>query len=307
MDYERHYLRPVSGGHKAGVESVEQTREMDRMIARQSVATERLRRQRRLLRQAREARRSPFSGTPSSSSILHEQSRALSIRKYIYRHSLYALHIGSNRHTGFRPCPTAGELASSPHLVAQLLPFLRREIQALPLGPGADIPFLATYVGEVFKSLEVRSEGSVRLLADLFGVEGAERLAEHFCHEVATWLRSGARSCAEFDRRVRYDMRGMAAQRRGFSTAQASSWRLQRGEEGANARVAESAGKWVRRPSAVEERVGREYVAPSNVEDDSATRSCEAARSSNDDAASRRSRLLARLAKEREELAARAG
>lgn len=285
VDYQRFYLRPRDA---ASNDDGPSSSLIDGQVARQSMAAERIRRQRRLLRQrqAREERRA--NERSSSAAILAEQSRSLALRKYIYRRRLYALHIGSNRFTGFQSTPTPKDLAQSPHLVSQLLAFLRREIQALPLGPAVDVPFLSTYVTEVFKSLDVRSEGSVRLLGDLFGDEA---LAEHFCHEVTTWLRSGARTCAEFDRKVRYaveereEARATAAAAAAAAAAEASSSSSTPGIPPAKA-------------DGDNKRLRSIASTPS---------SAEASHSQDDDVAAKRRRLLlARLAHEKEELAARA-
>lgn len=77
----------------------------------------------------------------------------------------------------------------------------------MPLGPSVDVRFLVTYVVSIIKSMDIRSEGAAKLLAELFGDDDDSEghgLADHFCHEVMTFLRSGARTCKEFDTKAQY-------------------------------------------------------------------------------------------------------
>lgn len=81
----------------------------------------------------------------------------------------------------------------------------------------------------VLKSLDVRGDAIARLLDDLFE---DRQLAEHFCHEIMTFLRSGAKNCAEFDRRAQYQWPWMTS--RGHSlTASRNRQQAQRQNQAA--------------------------------------------------------------------------
>ncbi|CCL98025.1 uncharacterized protein FIBRA_00018 [Fibroporia radiculosa] len=70
------------------------------------------------------------------------------------------------------------------------------------------IKFLTTFVLSLMKSLDIRSEPAVRLLAEFLDLDsGGERLnAEHFAHELYSYLRSPYRDLAVYDTVVQYDV-----------------------------------------------------------------------------------------------------
>lgn len=110
--------------------------------------------------------------------------RQLGVRRRVYRQNLYCKHVGSNRTSKLAAPPSAAEIASTPVLQSTLLQFIRRDLLAFPMA-NLDVEFLATYMLTVLKSLHAKSEEAVRLLSDFLGFAGAE----HFCHEVYTFLR----------------------------------------------------------------------------------------------------------------------
>jgi E3 ubiquitin-protein ligase Topors len=80
----------------------------------------------------------------------HKLERALTRRRWIYQHNLYAKvstlsqflvipfsdvnaaiqqHVASNSYTRYRPYPSPAQFASSPDLIARMTAFLRRELR----------------------------------------------------------------------------------------------------------------------------------------------------------------------------------
>ncbi|KAN0111875.1 hypothetical protein V8E52_008081, partial [Russula decolorans] len=128
--------------------------------------------------------------------------RAVSRRRWIYRHKLYAKHVASNKYTRYRPYPTPSQFAASQDLVSRMTIFLRRE---LLVWPNADVEFLVTFVISLMKSIDIRTESAVKLLAEFLDMDtqyvAGERHvnAEHFAHEIYCYLRSPYRDLGMYD------------------------------------------------------------------------------------------------------------
>lgn len=161
--------------------------------------------------QSRSFRPHPYRTRPRYENYQQEASdrweKQLSIRRRVYRQSLYCKHMGTNRSSRLAPPASPQTIAKTPSLQQILLHFIRRELLAYPM-TNLDVEFLATYSINVFRSLHVKSNESINLLADFLGMEGAQ----HFCHEVYTFLRfisagSGAHpdKIAAFDAWATYD------------------------------------------------------------------------------------------------------
>ncbi|KAE9404214.1 hypothetical protein BT96DRAFT_813849 [Gymnopus androsaceus JB14] len=126
--------------------------------------------------------------------------RALAKRKWIYRHDLYAKHIASNSYTRFRPFPTPAQFAASPDLISRTTSFLRRELLVW-----MDLDFLTTFIISLMKAIDIRSETAVKLLAEFLDmdapyVEGGRHVnAEHFAHEVYSYVRSPYKDLFVYD------------------------------------------------------------------------------------------------------------
>jgi len=121
-------------------------------------------------------------------------------------------HVASNKYTRYRPYPTPSQFAASQDLVSRMMVFLRRE---LLVWPNADVEvrvsvyntiilvprlsvhpncttfrtqFLVTFVVSLMKSIDIRSESAIKLLAEFLDMDtqyvAGERHvnAEHFAH-----------------------------------------------------------------------------------------------------------------------------
>ncbi|KAK4198819.1 hypothetical protein QBC40DRAFT_349917 [Triangularia verruculosa] len=167
--------------------------------------------------------------------------RAFERRRYIYRHNLYSLHIGSSPYTSYAPSiPSPQILSSTPHLLSKARLFLRRELQVFfPLSTSASSSVLSTsqnpeflleYVISILKSVDFQSESGAadayNLLKDymIFPENGEDR-TNLFLHELKTWMRwrgepSGSVSLETWDRGVQYPSPRNVDNRRGANGAE---------------------------------------------------------------------------------------
>ncbi|ORY27653.1 hypothetical protein BCR39DRAFT_594419 [Naematelia encephala] len=126
-------------------------------------------------------------------------------RRSIYQHELYAKHVGSNTLTKFRPNPTPRQLSEDPSLVQRATAFLRRELRVWTL---TDVEFLTNHILALLKAVDIRSDPAVRLLSEyLDNPDGPNypRGAEHFAHELYSFLRSPYKELRKWDEVAQYD------------------------------------------------------------------------------------------------------
>ncbi|KAH9992157.1 hypothetical protein BJV77DRAFT_455127 [Russula vinacea] len=113
-----------------------------------------------------------------------------------------------NKYTRYRPYPTPTQFAASQDLISRMTVFLRRE---LLVWPNADVEFLVTFVISLMKSIDIRSESAIKLLAEFLDMDtqyvaGERHInAEHFAHEIYCYLRSPYRDLGVYDSVVQYD------------------------------------------------------------------------------------------------------
>ncbi|KAI9435112.1 hypothetical protein H4582DRAFT_2080032 [Lactarius indigo] len=118
--------------------------------------------------------------------------RAVSRRRWIYQHNLYAKHVASNKYTRYRPYPTPAQFTASQDLISRMT-------------------FLVTFVISLMKAIDIRSESAIKLLAEFLDMDKSyipgERYvnAEHFAHEIYCYLRSPYRDLSVYDSVVQYD------------------------------------------------------------------------------------------------------
>lgn len=132
---------------------------------------------------------------------------SLRTRRQVYRESLYSLHIGSNRHSGYQEI-TPASFSSSLDLQSRCRAFLRRELQVfafLDQGPsprGGSRAYLIEYIVAILKTNDPKDANghAVDLVADFLGRENAALLL----HELMAWLRSPYARLGEWDAQVQY-------------------------------------------------------------------------------------------------------
>jgi hypothetical protein len=154
-----------------------------------------------------------FRHTPIPVSRVDEEA-LIRRRRYIYRHHLYSLHIGSNRVSRFHNIAPQ-DVAASPDLQSKARKWIRRELQVFSfLDPATsstkasnsklagNAEFLLEYVVAILKTLELKdSSGRAEdLLAEFLGRENA-RL---FLHELESWMRSPYKELRDWDRVMQY-------------------------------------------------------------------------------------------------------
>ncbi|KAF9074096.1 hypothetical protein BDP27DRAFT_1317302 [Rhodocollybia butyracea] len=193
-DYQKHFLPPLRTSSPKPLLP----------LANRPNAPGRRERTRRIPREVRERSRREREEREESDRF----ERALAHRKWIYRHDLYAKHVSSNSYTRFRPFPTPAQFAASPDLISRTTSFLRRE---LLVWMDLDVEFLMTFTISLMKAIDIRSESAVKLLAEFLDIdtpylEGGRHVnAEHFAHEVYTYVRSPYKDLFVFDTVVQYD------------------------------------------------------------------------------------------------------
>ncbi|KAF8920342.1 hypothetical protein CPB85DRAFT_1248510 [Mucidula mucida] len=102
-------------------------------------------------------------------------------RRAVYTWHLYAKHVASNAYTKYRPYPTPAQFAASPELIRRTTMFLRRELR---VWVNLDVEFLTTFTISIMKSIDIRSESAVKLIAEFLDLDGGKENAEHFAHEI---------------------------------------------------------------------------------------------------------------------------
>ncbi|KAF9052419.1 hypothetical protein BDZ89DRAFT_427250 [Hymenopellis radicata] len=122
-------------------------------------------------------------------------------RRAVYEWHLFSKHVASNAYTKYRPYPTPAQFAASPELIRRTTMFLRRELRVWNL----DVEFLTTFTISLMKSIDIRSESAVKLIAEFLDLDGGKENAEHFAHEIYTYVRSPYQDLFVYDTVVQYD------------------------------------------------------------------------------------------------------
>ncbi|KAH6896443.1 hypothetical protein BKA70DRAFT_755062 [Coprinopsis sp. MPI-PUGE-AT-0042] len=184
-DYRKHYLTPL------------RTTPPPQVAARRNVFT-----------RQRQERRQRTRRTQEQLSEVDKFDRSLAKRRWIYRHDLYAKHVASNPHTKFRPYPKPSQFAASADLISRTTAFIRRELQ---VWEGMDVEFLTTLIISLMKSIDIRSESAVKLISEFLDLDAPyspgsrQTNAEHFAHEVYSYVRSPYKDLFIYDNIVQYD------------------------------------------------------------------------------------------------------
>ncbi|KAK0438540.1 uncharacterized protein EV420DRAFT_1279969 [Desarmillaria tabescens] len=126
--------------------------------------------------------------------------RSIEKRRCVYEHGLYA-KAPSNTYTKYRPYPTPAQFAASQEMVSKTTMFLRRELR---VWDDLDVEFFTTFTISFMKSIDIRSESAVKLLAEFLDIDtGGRVMAEHFSHvEVYSYVRSPFKDLFVYDSAV---------------------------------------------------------------------------------------------------------
>ncbi|KAF8196966.1 hypothetical protein BJ912DRAFT_1079987 [Pholiota molesta] len=152
--------------------------------------------------------------------------RSIEMRRWIYRHDVYAKHVASNSFTKYRPYPTPAQFSASQDLISRTTTFLRRELQVwegldVEVGFINPLPFfmlvsfickfLTTLIISLMKAIDIRSESAVKLISEFLDMDapytpgGRHVNAEHFAHEVYCYVRSPYKDLFVYDSVVQYE------------------------------------------------------------------------------------------------------
>ncbi|KAG8751439.1 hypothetical protein FRC12_012446 [Ceratobasidium sp. 428] len=138
--------------------------------------------------EARTARRTRARRNTTSAEEIErdELDRAIEKRRWVYRHGLFAKHIASNAHTRFRPNLTPQQITNSPELQSRCQMFVRRELR---VWPNMDVEFLTNFILSLVKSIDIRTEASIKLISEFLDLDGRTSpaggtIAEHFAHDI---------------------------------------------------------------------------------------------------------------------------
>ncbi|KAF8811319.1 hypothetical protein BYT27DRAFT_7090135 [Phlegmacium glaucopus] len=155
-----------------------------------------------VLQTTRQRRRREREWGTRESDEADKLERSIAKRRWIYRHDLYAKHVASNAYTKYRPYPTPAQFAASQDLISRTTTFLRRELQ---IWEGLDVEFLTTLIISLMKSIDIRSESAVKLISEFLDMDapyipgGRHVNAEHFAHEVYSYVRSPYKDLFVYD------------------------------------------------------------------------------------------------------------
>ncbi|KAF8884665.1 hypothetical protein BD779DRAFT_1612096 [Infundibulicybe gibba] len=182
-DYRKHYLNPLRSSQ--GPSSPGRT------IRSRAVNRRRAAREREWERREREDREEA-----------DKLDRSIEKRRWLYQHDLYAKHVASNSYTKYRPYPTPAQFSASADLISRTTTFLRRELR---VWQNLDVEFLTTFIISLMKAIDIRSESAIKLLAEFLDMdspylEGGRHVnAEHFAHEVYSYVRSPYKDLFVYD------------------------------------------------------------------------------------------------------------
>ncbi|EPE03346.1 ring finger domain protein [Ophiostoma piceae UAMH 11346] len=162
--------------------------------------------------------------------IATPEDDALEERRRVYRHGLYARHIGSNGRSRHYQDLTPSMFQQDPDLTSRARSFIRRELQVLwrehapePASEPARVPHpsrgpyglftrhragrnrhqLIEHIVLILKSLDIQSNGSG--IEDVLARDlGSASVVRHFLHELRCFLRSPYLTVTAWDRHVQY-------------------------------------------------------------------------------------------------------
>lgn len=158
-------------------------------------------------------RRSRY-GRPARRSPSPSPDLALIRRRYVYRHELFSMHVGTNRISRYANF-TPQNVASSPDLQSRARAFIRRELRVFSfLHPDTaedsesasrrvgNAEFLLEYIIAILKKVDIK--GPTGKAEDMLQEFIGRSNARLFLHELGAWLRSPYTRLEDWDRHVQY-------------------------------------------------------------------------------------------------------
>ncbi|KAF3107768.1 hypothetical protein TWF706_002586 [Orbilia oligospora] len=138
----------------------------------------------------------------SNSSSLGGLADDIPRRRFVYKHRLRSLHIGSNPSSRFKTF-TPAMVRSSPTLVSKAKSFIRRELEVFDWTEG-NREWLVEYIVGILKTVRLKdaSGKAEDLIEEFLGRE----FAGVFLHELDAFLRSPFGRVREWDRWAKYEV-----------------------------------------------------------------------------------------------------
>jgi len=149
------------------------------------------------------------------------QDNPIQRRRFVYRHNLYSLHVGSNERqppgsTYREICPQS--FLKNPELISRATMWLRRELRVFQfLNTARNLPFdrepihgprpsniesLLDYIIEILKTVDIQD--STRHAENMIQESLGRSFTRLFLHELKAWLRSPYESLSAWDFHVQY-------------------------------------------------------------------------------------------------------
>lgn len=158
-------------------------------------------------------------------SLRQSEENALQRRRFVYRHNLYSLHVGSNRRqpAGLRYRELSPQLfRNDPELISRARMWISRELQVFDfLYTCSDSPeqddgsvrrrkpskaeYLLEYIIAILKIMDI--QGSAGQAEDFIREFLGRKYTRLFLHELRAYLRSPYRWLGAWDRAVQYNTR----------------------------------------------------------------------------------------------------
>ena len=190
-----------------------------------------------------------------------DENEALARRRYIYKHHLYSLHVGSNRLSAYQDLAPE-KLRTDEHLVRRAKKWIRRELQVFSyLGSlpenrdgeaasseargSSNAEFLLSYIIAILKTVDIQSaRGQAEdMLTDYLSRTDATL----FLHELRAWLRSPYESLESWDSHVQYNWDSTPKQLEAYRIQKTDRWRPPRNPSSSSGLVSRSQYKIERR------------------------------------------------------------
>lgn len=196
------------------------------------------------------ARRRVASPSPTRKDAWRAEQAAVARRRDVYARGLFAKHVASNGYTGFRANPSPRDITKDGATAERARLFLRRELRVW--APPDDVDGLVDHIVAFLRSVDVRSEASVRFLEPLVD-ETYPQAAEHLAHELYAFLRSPYAELAAYDEVVQYDLQPsrpfLEAQRGRLSSHSLSATSSGRSESRGRSHSSDDSSAYSRSPS----------------------------------------------------------
>ncbi|KIY69185.1 hypothetical protein CYLTODRAFT_489193 [Cylindrobasidium torrendii FP15055 ss-10] len=128
----------------------------------------------------------------------YRTSRSVGRRREVYEEGTYAVGVTYPLNAMH---PTPAEFSANGSLVLRTESFVKRELM---IWPHLDLDWLSSMIIDLMKTVDIRSEYAINMLAGFLDEPGQQKYARHFAHEVSTYVGAPIRNLFTYDSAVRY-------------------------------------------------------------------------------------------------------